>query len=94
MRRLWKLGIPVGPGVFEVNSPQGAILLSVAWVKEAPAIYAECNPSAPFGKRCFVVIGTGDWVPRAADRLSSLPYVGTYLVGRYVWHIYDKGEVQ
>jgi len=89
MTCIWKFLIPFdNPGLFELDMPKGAKLLTVQVQNSQPMLWAEVKTIAPPVKRKLVIVGTGtQYHPK-----SSYKYVATWQEPPYVWHLLDRGE--
>ncbi len=67
-----------------IEMPMGAKIIKVDTQGEQGMFWAEVDTDNFYETRYFDVIGTGWEVP------EGLPYVGTYLQGEFVWHIYER----
>lgn len=67
-----------------IEMPKGAKLLHVAldgWGK--PCIWAQVDTDQPKVKRMFFIYGTG------APMRHHENYVGTFVEGKFVWHVFN-----
>lgn len=80
-----------------VPMPAGARILSVQVQSDevshgfAVMLWAFVSPSASAVTRVIRIVGTGN----PASGCENLPFIGTVQTheGRYVWHVFDGGEV-
>lgn len=72
-RTIWKY--EVMPGVFDLNMPAGARVLSVQVQRGKPYIWALCCPDNEIEKRRFCALGTGHACP---EDIESARFVGTF----------------
>jgi hypothetical protein len=86
-KTIWKFPLRV-TDMNSVDMPLGAEILCVQAQREAPTLWALCDPAAPKRTRYFVIYGTGHPVD-ASD--SAANYVGTIQQydGALVWHVFE-----
>ena len=70
-----------------IEMPQGAEILCIKTQNETPCIWALVDANATVNKRTFEIFGTGNNVPKNANR----SYVGTYQLnnGQLVFHCFE-----
>lgn len=84
MRTIHKYRVPI-TDTFSIAMPAGAELLSVQMQGPQPCLWALLDNDEPMTQqRHFVVIGTGNPVPKAA-----LKYIGTFQQPPFVWHLFE-----
>ena len=81
---IWKFPLPIGDEV-SVAMPEGAKVLTVAAVGEAPFVWVLVDVSAPTVERRFAVRGTGHPLGDVGD------YLGTFMLasGGLVFHVFE-----
>jgi hypothetical protein len=82
---IWKFPIVIDDYQI-LTMPRYAQVLSVAMVRDEPAVYALCDPTADLVDRGIRSVGTGNpivWTER-------MDFVGTFqmLDGALVWHVF------
>jgi hypothetical protein len=84
MRAIWKYTVSIRDE-FELQMPEGALLLSVQMQHAVPQMWAEVDPSAPLAPVKFHVVGTGNPMPQV-----PCAYVGTFQLhgGDLVFHLF------
>ena len=79
------------PGFFDLELPEGSKILSFQLQEPCPTIWYKCdpNPSNPKEIRHFVLIGTGEDIPR-----NTKEYIGTIQLGKYglVYHLFELND--
>ena len=86
---IWKYRL--GTSVENIKMPRDAKILSVEVQYDSIAIWAIVDPEEILVVRNFLVIGTGHFLE---EELFDFPFIGTVLLGTFVFHIFDEGEVQ
>jgi hypothetical protein len=81
---IWKFPLPIGD-VVDVPMPEGARVLTVAAISDAPFLWAIVDPYAPVVDREFVIRGTGHPLGDVGA------YLGTFIVlgGTLVFHVFE-----
>lgn len=72
----------------EVLMPIGAEILSVANQGEKLCLWAMVNPIADTSLRVIDIMGTGNFF--ASHKSIPHKFVGTVLIGRFVWHVFER----
>ena len=85
MKKIWKYQFPVEQDKIVQAVPQGLIPLHVGAQYGDVCLWVEVYDSAPLVRQSWYIIGTGWEVPDKAT------YLGTAIVGSFVWHLYDGG---
>ena len=90
-KEIWKYTLPIQRDT-ELCVPPGAVLLHVVQAPSSGgiALWMMVNPDAMPVMRRFAVIGTGE----CFDDLIEEQYVGTAILGGFVWHVFDRGEAE
>lgn len=72
---------------FEIEMPEGSIILSVQSQHNFPVIWALVFPDAKKCKRKFKLVGTG----RSIYEWTGLNYVGTFQLdgGNFIGHLFE-----
>lgn len=89
---IYKYTLPGQQGAFDLNMPEGALVLHVASVNDVVCLWARVKPDATIVTRTFAVVGTGE----AMEKASALgSHVGTAVTlnGQLTWHVFDLGVV-
>jgi hypothetical protein len=83
---IWKYEIM--PGVFDLNMPAGARILSVQVQRGKPYVWALCCPDNEIEKRRLCVVGTGHSTP---ENIENARFVGTFQLngGELVFHLFE-----
>ena len=86
MRTIWKYEVPPNTQNFRRVLPKGAKILTVLLQFDKAAFWAEVDPSEPDETRSFVIVGTGELLPK-----WELQYVGTYQLenGTNIQHLFE-----
>ena len=79
---IWKYDVPNPGAVMEIEMPMRAEFLSLQVQHGKPVMWWRVSEASPRALRRFVCVGTG----HEAD--ESHKYIGTYLDGAYVWHVF------
>jgi hypothetical protein len=94
MNSIWKYDLnPGANGIFEIEMPSGAKILTVQAQYDKPKIWAIVNTSPQWikVKRRFLVLATGELVDEEnlADTLHK--YIGTFQLegGMLVFHVFE-----
>jgi len=85
MITIWKYDFETRPGKQVKLMPAGARILSVAEQWERLTLWALVNTEVAHVERVFEIIGTGG----VLVDVPSEGYVGTVLIGPYVWHLFE-----
>ena len=90
MTLIYKYELPGQLGVYELEMPQGAVVLHVASVNDVVCLWATVEPGRLSEQRTFVIAGTGQPMEQAA---ALGEHVGTAITlnGKLVWHVFDVG---
>lgn len=75
----------------DIEMPGGALIL-LAGVDPGtgtPAIWVEVNPDREMVTRRFYVAATGQTIP-GPDGVLHDSHIGSFIDGRFVWHIYES----
>lgn len=81
---IWKFGLDMG--LTELDLPAGAQVIHAGNQDSVPTISALVNPDQKvFRTRRFQIFGTGHLIADA----DNLQYIGTYISGRFVWHVFE-----
>jgi len=85
MKTIWKFEAPL-TGVFSLEMPKGAEILSFQGQKDKLCIWAIVETDAQIERRRFCIGGTGYWLPENFGR-----YIGTTQThgGDLVWHLFE-----
>lgn len=72
---------------FEIEMPEGSIILSVQSQNNFPVMWALVFPDVKTYKRKFKLVGTG----RSIDNWTCLNYVGTFQLdgGAFIGHLFE-----
>lgn len=76
-----------------IKMPKGSVLLSVNVQNGATPelmLWFLCDPDQEIVKRSIQIIGAGN---RIVSDMSKAVFIDTVIDGSFVWHIFDKGEV-
>jgi hypothetical protein len=84
MNQMWKFKVSV-TGITELTMPKNAKIVHVDNQHDEICMWALVTPSRVEETRYFEVIGTGQ-----NFGISHREYVGTVLVGRFVWHVFER----
>lgn len=86
MREVWKYGVGTF-GLFSINMPEGAQILTVGAQHDVGHMWALVDPRAPRVSRTFLLTGTGHEI----DGTLTVEYVGTFqqVNGALVWHVFE-----
>ena len=78
---------PVSTGLFEVEMPEGAEVLTVQMQGNSPCIWARVDSEAPVTKYHFQIVGTGQPTPS----IGEAAYIDTFqmLGGQLIWHLFE-----
>lgn len=85
--RIWKYELQI-EDIQEVAMPQFAELLSVANQQGQLCLWAMVDASRSMAIRCIEIIGTGN--PVAVDMGLERKFIGTAIVGHFVWHVFER----
>lgn len=89
MNTIWKYELEIASQ--QVSIPKGAKILSVANQDGEICLWALVDQHAPTEERSIEVIGTGWDLKRDYKSIASeLTFIGTVLVGSYVWHVFER----
>ena len=90
-KAIWKYPIPHMMGLFDINMPIGAKMLTVQIQDGRPCFWAIADQLAGFKDRRFWSFGTGHDLP---DDIDAKQYVGTYQLADLglVWHVFVDPE--
>lgn len=80
MRAIWKFPITCP----QMAVPTGAIFRSCAMQGTIPCMWMEIETTNPLEVINVYIYGTGHTIP------DDLTYLGSYIDGPYVWHLYKK----
>lgn len=85
---VWKQKLPAQPGVFEIEVPSGAVLLSAREQYFSVVVYFQCDPAAAKTRRAVALVATGS----AAPTSEEARFLGTAMFdgGRYVLHVFER----
>jgi hypothetical protein len=83
-RKIYKYSLVMGKTT-ELTVPDGMLVRHVHMRESQVCMWAEVQPYNPEITRRFVVLATGDTIPRNAV------YLGTCMDGPFVWHVFEKG---
>lgn len=88
MRRVYKYQITLLADDFELDMPQGAVLLTFGAQNDCPCLWALVDPSAQTTVRRFRLAGTGHDLDYAPEQLT---FIGTTLLrnDRLVLHLFE-----
>lgn len=81
---IWKFPLPILDEP-RVPMPRGAVLLTVAAIRDEPFVWAIVDPDAPLVDRELSVRGTGHELGEVGG------YIGTFTLadGHLVFHVFD-----
>jgi hypothetical protein len=92
---IWKYEI-IRDKSFVLNMPKYCQILHLEKQGDTPCLWVEVpsdsfynSKKVEYEEREFVIIGTG-WEFGVAEIGDAGYYVGTWLEGPYVWHLYEK----
>ncbi len=88
MMKIWKYQI-IGSDC-EIEIPNGSKILSLQAQVGIPCIWVLVDPDASLITRRFITYVTGSF----ADVLPTEKYIGTYQVGWFVGHIFERIVIQ
>jgi len=97
MWAVWKYQLTMPSNVHDIEMPEGADILAVQKQMQAEGpqlcIWAKVNrsPGVEMRTRRLYLVGTGHVT--AAPDYQEVRYVGSVQDGRFVWHLFDAGEV-
>lgn len=84
MQTIWKFPLQIG-GVWEVEMPSHAEILSLALQGDDLFFWARVEPTNAFVRRRFIVVGTGHTMP-----FRTLKFLGTvHLENGLVFHAFE-----
>jgi hypothetical protein len=83
MKEVWKFPLELTDAQI-VQMPDGAKPIFVGIQNGMPHVWAEVNAMLAPESKVFYTHGTGHPIP------SDRAYVGTYMHGPFVWHVYTK----
>lgn len=93
--KIWKYELPKDTN-FVLNMPKCCQILHLAKQGDTPCIWVEIpnedfyqSGKVEFEEREFVIIGTG-WEFGSREIGNAGMYVGTWLSGPFVWHLFEK----
>lgn len=86
MRTIYKYPFNIGDR-FVVSMPAGAVVLSCQVQAGTPCLWAMVETDRPPELRVFGVFGTGHPLP--ADLGPDSEFLGTLVMGRLVWHVWE-----
>lgn len=66
-----------------IATHEGAVPLAVGEQRGMLTLWMEVDTAAPKSERVVHVVGTGNPMPKV-----EMTYVGTRIVGMFVWHVY------
>lgn len=89
-KRIFKYTIPV-EGIFPLELPQGAKILTVQEQRGKPQIWVLVDPDSSAEIREFRMVGTGH--PIDEDK-ETLEYIGTFKLfgGNFIGHLFEIRE--
>ena len=77
-------------GVYAVELPEGATLLSTGVQNGAIVVWALVDPRYPTTRHLIYVAGTGQ-----EQRFGGhWRFLGTVFQGLFVWHVFDMNEIE
>jgi hypothetical protein len=85
MRTIFKYPLRV-TDVQKLELPKGATILSVQEQSGTLCLWAEVETPSKTSARTFEVIGTGNPISMADNRV----YIGTVQMDGLVWHVYER----
>lgn len=88
MKTIWKFDLNIVDEQ-HIRMPDGARLLSVQNQHGFIALWALVDDDVEDNERRLFIRGTGHPIDAAVNAV----FVGTVIVGAYVWHIFDGGWV-
>lgn len=76
---------------FELDLPEGAMILKLDMQFEKPVLWALVDPSRPLIRRTFRLAGTGHPIKESFDQLF---FHGTFSMmgGSLIWHVFEIGN--
>jgi hypothetical protein len=80
MKTVWKY--PIG-FAGDLTMPEGARPLHVAVQRDTIQMWALVDTERPTVRRTFLACGTGHDIP------ANSVYIGTALMGQFVWHVFE-----
>jgi hypothetical protein len=88
MRTVFKYTVPVDDFRHDFGIPtKGKIVHVQASAVDKVDFWVELDSKRKTELRTFFVIGTGHPVPHQVD--TDMRYVGTTVIGIFVWHLYE-----
>lgn len=86
MRTIWKFPFE-NMGMFGLDMPKGAEILTVQVQGGIPCIWEMVDPGQEKKKRTIVIHGTGHPIQQAEEK----KYIGTYqeMQGELIWHVFE-----
>ncbi len=90
MKTIWKFPFQIGDFV-RIDMPSRSQILHVDAQDSQPTIWALVDTEAQRGIRIIRVLGTGHQILDKA--FSPGPHIGTFQDGKFVWHVFDGGEI-
>lgn len=87
MKAIWKFVFILD--TTDISMPRGAKFLHVSLQAGEPCLWAIVDPQADKVRRLIRVRGTGYEIPDGDSEL----HIGTFQQGPYVWHVFDRGEI-
>jgi hypothetical protein len=84
--KIFKYPLPqITPGIFSINMPRGAKILTAQMQREVITLWANVEPDQPEIVREFAIVLTGQTIP------PYMNYHGTFLLdeGSYVIHLFE-----
>ena len=89
MKTIWKFQFE-NKGMFGLDMPKGAEILTVQVQEGVPCIWAMVDPGQEKENRIIVIHGTGHPVQQAGQK----KYIGTYqeCEGSLIWHVFELVE--
>lgn len=87
MKTIWKFPLAVA-SPYQMAMPKGAEVLTVQMQGDTACVWAAVDPNADDERRVFEVFGTGQTMHE--DMGVERKYIGTFQVGFYVWHVFER----
>ena len=72
-------------GPCEIYIPEYAAVLKCGVQDEKIIIWCLVETDRPTEKRCFSIVGTGQFI----NDTKKLVYIDTVFIGRFVWHVFE-----
>lgn len=81
--QIFKYRLNVQDHFQQVEVPKGGEIVHVGNQENILSVWINVDPESPLECRVFWTVGTGQDIPKASR------YVGTAMIGRFVWHVFE-----